>query len=84
VHAPPLTPLLTTAEAAELLHLSPFTIRQYATNGVLPVVRVNARVLRFARADVAALMAPAKKRTRPPAKTSESENHGASTPHGTA
>jgi excisionase family DNA binding protein len=55
----PLTPLLTSAQAAELLSLDPYTIRRMASDGRLPVVRLSPRSLRFRVEDVEALMQPA-------------------------
>ena len=41
---PPLTPLLTVPEAAEYLRFSVRSVRQLIADGLLPVVRIGARV----------------------------------------
>lgn len=49
--------LLTPAETAELLRVSPQTLRRYAAERRLEAVRLTARTLRYRRASVEALIA---------------------------
>ena len=51
--------LLTTAEAAKLLKVSPVTILRWLKQGRLPAYRLGPRAVRIRRADVQALLRPA-------------------------
>lgn len=55
-HPPP--DLLTTAEAATLLRVSPITIARWAKQGRLPSYRLGPRAVRFRRADLDAMLRP--------------------------
>lgn len=52
------TDLLTTAEVAELLKVSPVTVARWKKQGRLPAYKLGPRAVRFRRADVAALARP--------------------------
>jgi excisionase family DNA binding protein len=52
----PVTRLRTIAEAAELLNVSPRTVRRLIESGALPVHRIG-RLVRIADADLAAFLA---------------------------
>ena len=47
-----MTNLLTTKAVAELLGLSPATIRRYTKQGKLPCHRINCRTLRYNHEDI--------------------------------
>ena len=51
--------LLTKAEAAKLLRVSPVTISRWLKQGRLPAYRLGPRAVRIRRADVQALLRPA-------------------------
>lgn len=51
--------LLTTAEAAKLLKVSPVTIARWKKQGLLPAYKLGPRAVRFRRAEVEALARPA-------------------------
>jgi excisionase family DNA binding protein len=53
---PQVTPLLTTAETAARLGLSPHTIRSWVRSGKLPGIYLTERSLRFRPEDVEALI----------------------------
>ena len=50
------TELLTAEELAERLRVRPSTIRLWAREGLIPVVKIGAKVLRFDVADVLAAL----------------------------
>jgi excisionase family DNA binding protein len=58
----PLEELWTTAEVMAALKVSENTVRRWATDGVLPAVKIGPRAVRFRRSDVDALLAPKVKR----------------------
>lgn len=55
--------LLTIEEAARLLRVSPVTIWRMVKSGELPAVRVGKKVMRIRKADLAAVITPAPRKT---------------------
>jgi excisionase family DNA binding protein len=53
----PVTKLRTIDETAELLNVSPRTVRRLIESGALPVHRLPGRLVRIADADLAAFLA---------------------------
>jgi len=53
--------LLTASEVAEILRVDSATVRKWATEGVIPAVRIHSgqRMYRFRREDVERLLTPA-------------------------
>lgn len=51
-------PYISTTEAAELIGVSPRTIRHYIAQGTLTGYRIGPRILRVSRAEVEALLEP--------------------------
>jgi citrate lyase beta subunit len=74
------TALMLPGEAASFLRISRRALLDNAAAGVVPVIRVNARVVRFRRADLEALS----NEQAPDGPVERLRNHGAGTPHGTA
>ena len=58
---PPAAPLLTFADVAEQLQVSPRTVRRLADAGALPVIRIG-RAVRIAETDLAAYLRRARAR----------------------
>lgn len=63
------TDLLTTAEAANLLNVSPVTISRWVKQGRLTAYRIGPRVVRIRRGDLEALLHPASPVEAPPARS---------------
>jgi citrate lyase beta subunit len=74
------TALMLPGEAANFLRISRRALLDNAAAELVPVIRVNARVYRFRRADLEALS----NKQAPDGGVERLQSHGATTPHGTA